>query len=205
MDNANYDENVFDGQGYRYNVGIVLLNTQKQVFVGKRKGQEAWQFPQGGMHGGESGKDAMLRELFEETGLKAHQVNILQETEKWLHYRLPVRFRRRKFPGKIQCIGQKQKWFLLQLKDDDVCFDLNGDGAPEFDEWQWVNYWQPIEFVVHFKRDVYAQALEELSVAVPELRAQKPAGFHQRGRQKNVKHHLNPQKAPSFARRRRHN
>ena len=113
MDNNQYDQNVFDAQGYRYNVGIIIINALGQAFWGKRAGQESWQFPQGGLVAGESSEQAMLRELFEETGLKRDHIEIIGQTAEWLRYRLPVRYRRHK-QGALQCIGQKQKWFFAE-------------------------------------------------------------------------------------------
>ncbi len=175
MDNENVESNIFDAQGYRYNVGIILLNHRQEVFWGKRRGQDAWQFPQGGINAGESSLQAMQRELYEETGLQLPQVEVIGETGMWLRYRLPVRFRRRRRPGMVQCIGQKQKWFLLRLIDENVCFDFSAAGAPpEFDDWRWIGYWQPADEVVHFKRKVYQQALNELAGLIPGLDQPNP-------------------------------
>lgn len=193
MSIQNNDDNIFDAQGYRLNVGIVILNSQNQVFWGRRLGQDAWQFPQGGMSAGESAEQAMFRELWEETGLLPEHVEILGETQQWLAYRLPLRFRRRRRPGHIQCVGQKQKWFLLRLKRDDAPFDLQRAGDPEFEQWIWLDYWQAATEVVHFKRYVYDLALTELSTFIPELTARP-----QSERPKTTTH-----KAPSFAKRRK--
>lgn len=191
----NNDDNIFDAQGYRYNVGIILLNSRNQAFWGRRCGQNAWQFPQGGMNAGESSEQAMLRELYEETGLQAEHVEILGETAGWLRYRLPLRYRRRRYAGTVQCIGQKQKWFLLRSASDTPPVDLNAAGEAEFDYWQWQDYWQCADKVVHFKQDVYRSALEELAQYVPALAASRPAaGDSPRSKPK----------APSFARRRKH-
>ncbi|MDO4643592.1 MAG: RNA pyrophosphohydrolase [Cardiobacteriaceae bacterium] len=158
---------MFDAQGYRFNVGIVLLNERNQAFWGRRSGQDSWQFPQGGINAGESSEQAMWRELFEETGLLPTDVTLLGETMNWLYYRLPVRYRRRRRPGMVQCIGQKQKWFLLRLESDDMVVNLNASSQPpEFDEWCWIDYFSPPNKVVHFKRKVYRQALDELSALI---------------------------------------
>lgn len=190
MDNNHYDQNVFDAQGYRYNVGIIIVNALGQAFWGKRIGQDSWQFPQGGLVAGESSEQAMLRELFEETGLSREHVEIIGQTNDWLRYRLPVRYRRRRKQGTLQCIGQKQKWFLLKLTGDDHDVNLRASGSPEFDDWRWVDYWQPSREVVHFKRRVYRQALEELSCLAPELIASPT--------QQDI--FVPTRKAPSFAR-----
>ena len=199
MDNNHYDQNVFDAQGYRYNVGIIIINELGQVFWGKRAGQDSWQFPQGGLSAGESSEQAMLRELFEETGLLREQVEIIGETAQWLRYRLPMRYRRRRKSGVLQCIGQKQKWFLVKLTGSDEDVNLHASGTPEFDDWCWIDFWRPSKEVVHFKRRVYRQALEELSALAPPELAQKMALVHeqdnpQRSRSKHRR------KAPSFAR-----
>ncbi len=168
------NENIFDSRGYRYNVGIVILNERNEAFWGRRIKQNSWQFPQGGMHAGESTEQAMYRELYEETGLLPEHVTLIGVTKRWLQYRLPLRYRRNKRQGIIQCVGQKQKWFLLRLCVDESVIDLNRSGAPEFDFWRWVPYWQPVKDVVQFKSTVYRQALEELSDHVVSLKKDKP-------------------------------
>lgn len=158
------EESIFDAQGFRFNVGIVLMNERGQLFWAKRFGYESWQFPQGGMHAGESDEQAMYRELYEEVGLLPEQVELLGKTDGWLLYRLPARFRRPRRQGLIQCVGQKQRWFLLKLKVEDSEIQLNRLSPPEFDRWRWVDYDEPPRSVIHFKRKVYAQALEQLSI-----------------------------------------
>ncbi len=152
---------VIDSDGYRPNVGIVLANHQRQLFWGRRIGQESWQFPQGGIKPHETPEQAMFRELEEEVGLYKHQVELIGYTGDWLRYRLPERFIRHH--SKPVCIGQKQVWFLLRLKcrDQELCLDRSS--KPEFDGWRWVKYWHPLREVVYFKRQVYSQALKELA------------------------------------------
>lgn len=161
------DIQVIDEEGFRANVGIILANTQGQVLWARRVGQDAWQFPQGGITDNESPEDALYRELHEEVGLKPDHVKVIGCTEGWLKYRLPKRFLR--YRSKPLCIGQKQKWFLLLLtgNEDNVSFDYGN--PPEFDDWRWVNYWYPLDKVVSFKRDVYRKALKELA---PHLHAE---------------------------------
>jgi putative (di)nucleoside polyphosphate hydrolase len=151
---------VIDEDGFRPNVGIILCNGDGKVFWGKRLGQNSYQFPQGGIDRGETALDAMYRELHEETGLNATQVEVLGSTTGWLRYRLPNHMIRRQ--SKPICIGQKQRWFLVKMLCDESCFDLYATDAPEFDGWRWVNYWLPAKKVVYFKRDVYQKALEQL-------------------------------------------
>lgn len=152
---------MIDSDGFRPNVGIILCNDQRKLFWGRRVGQDAWQFPQGGIDENESPEEALFRELAEEVGLKPHQVEILGCTRGWLRYRLPHRFVRRNCTP--LCIGQKQRWFLLRLLCDEKDFCLDGCDKPEFDHWRWVPYWRPIRDVIYFKRQVYTRALRELA------------------------------------------
>lgn len=156
---------MIDTDGFRANVGIILANTQGQVLWAKRIGHDSWQFPQGGIDAGETPLDAMYRELYEEIGLLAHHVEVLAVTQDWLRYRLPKRYVRNS--NKPLCIGQKQKWFLLRLDETNtkhIRFDMS---KPEFEQWQWVSYWYPLEQIVPFKRGVYQQALFELIQNLP--------------------------------------
>jgi putative (di)nucleoside polyphosphate hydrolase len=158
---------VIDSDGFRANVGIVLMRGSGEVFLGRRMGGRGWQFPQGGVRDGESPEGAVLRELHEEVGLQSGQIEIAGSTSRWLRYRLPQRYvRRHRTP---LCIGQKQRWFLLRLRREDAAFDLAKTAAPEFDAWRWVDYWEPVREVIYFKRPVYARALTELAQsAFPE-------------------------------------
>ncbi|MEX0618245.1 MAG: RNA pyrophosphohydrolase [Pseudohongiellaceae bacterium] len=151
---------VIDSEGYRPNIGIVICNAQGQLLWAKRIGQQAWQFPQGGIKPGETLEDALYRELDEEVGLQAEDVRIIHHTQDWLHYRLPVQFIRHHMDP--VCIGQKQKWFLLGLESGEERINLVKSGTPEFDGWRWVSYWYPLGQVIDFKREVYRRALQEL-------------------------------------------
>ena len=165
---------VIDSQGFRPNVGIILANAGGQVFWGRRIGQEAWQFPQGGIQRSESPEAALYRELHEEVGLAPHHVSVLGSTRGWLRYRLPRHLIRRR--QKPTCIGQKQVWFLLRLEADDAAVRLDATGQPEFDAWAWVSYWDPLEQVVSFKRGVYERALEQLApMLFPDGPPRRPA------------------------------
>ena len=153
------NDKVLDSDGFRSNVGIVVCNPVGKLLWTKRIGQNAWQFPQGGIQAGETFEEALFRELKEEVGLSASDVSIIKRTRGWLRYRLPERLVRQG-PGPV-CIGQKQKWFLLSLDCDDGRVELSRSEQPEFDDWRWVNYWEPVRRVVAFKRDVYRRALTE--------------------------------------------
>jgi len=151
---------VIDAEGFRPNVGMIITNGNGQVLWAQRQGQDSWQFPQGGIDGNESPRQALFRELYEEVGLTENDVEIIAETRGWLRYRLPHRLIRH--GQKPLCIGQKQKWFLLKLTSADSAVDLGAYGKPEFDGWKWVSYWYPLRYVVNFKREVYRRALKEL-------------------------------------------
>jgi len=152
---------VIDSDGFRPNVGIILCNKQRQLFWAKRIGQDAWQFPQGGIDTNESPEEAMYRELDEEVGLKPHHVSLLGSTDDWLRYRLPRRYIRKN--SSPVCIGQKQRWYLLRVNCNESDFCLDHSPKPEFDHWRWVKYWYPVDKVVYFKRRVYADALKQLA------------------------------------------
>ncbi len=184
---------MIDADGYRPNVGIVVANTLGQVLWARRVGgQDAWQFPQGGVQDGEKPEQSMYRELEEEIGLRENQVRILGSTDGWLRYQLPAHMRRdqrrsanrsssggrgggrgsrdKGGNGKRSSAlfkGQKQKWFLLEMlaSDEDVRFDLCQ--KPEFDRFAWVSYWYPVNQVIEFKRDVYRRALKQLAPRLP--------------------------------------
>lgn len=152
---------MLDREGYRPNVGIILVNQKNQVFWGKRVREHAWQFPQGGIKFGESPVQAMFRELHEEVGLKPEHVRILGRTKEWLRYDVPDHFIRRESRGHYR--GQKQIWFLLRLVGRDSDVSLRATAHPEFDAWRWSPYWVSLDAVIEFKRDVYKQALTELA------------------------------------------
>lgn len=158
---------MLDREGFRPNVGIVLLNARNQVFWGKRLRTHSWQFPQGGIQHGESPEQAMLRELHEEVGLLPEHVQIMARTRDWLRYEVPDHFIRRDARGHYR--GQKQIWFLLRLLGHDSDLNLRASSHPEFDAWRWNEYWVPLEMVIEFKRGVYERALTELSRYLPRV------------------------------------
>jgi putative (di)nucleoside polyphosphate hydrolase len=157
-----------DAEGFRANVGILLMRDNGEVFLGQRTGGRGWQFPQGGVRQGEPVEQALFRELQEEIGLTREHVSLAGSTAGWIHYRLPKRYvRRGRGPT---CIGQKQRWFLLRLavQESDVTFSFTHTAEPEFDGWRWSNYWEPVREVIYFKRPVYVRMLTELAgVAFP--------------------------------------
>ena len=164
---------MIDRDGYRPNVGIILVNGKDEVFWGKRVNEHAWQFPQGGIKGGESPERAMYRELTEEVGLYAHHVKVLGRTRDWLRYDVPAQWLRREWRGSYR--GQKQIWYLLRLTGRDSDVSLRRSEKPEFDAWRWHGYWIPLDAVVEFKREVYRKALTELARHLPAVVACPPS------------------------------
>jgi putative (di)nucleoside polyphosphate hydrolase len=149
-------------------VGLVVLNAQRQIWIGRRCDEliteEAvyrWQMPQGGIDADENPKDAALRELWEETGIRS--VEILAETG-WIHYDLPAAAVGRALKGKYR--GQRQKWFAALFTGEESEINLMPpEGDPEFDEWRWASAPEVIELIVPFKRSSYEQALSALAPA----------------------------------------
>ena len=152
---------MLDRDGFRPNVGIIIVNHKNEVFWGKRVKEHSWQFPQGGIKHGESPEEAMYRELQEETGLLPAHVQIVGRTREWLRYEVPQSWIKREIRGHYR--GQKQIWFLLRLVGRDCDVRLRASDHPEFDAWRWHDFWIPLDAVIEFKRDVYSQALNELS------------------------------------------
>ncbi len=154
-----------DEEGYRANVGIILMHDDGRVFLGGRTGNRGWQFPQGGIQQNEPFVEALYRELQEEIGVLPDQVELLGETKDWLRYRLPPQYQRRQsIPA---CIGQKQRWALLRFRADDDVFRFDSTDEPaEFERFRWADFWDPVREVVYFKKMVYRQALHELGQKV---------------------------------------
>ena len=151
---------MIDREGFRPNVGIVICNHERKLFWARRVGRNGWQFPQGGIRNQETIEQALFRELAEEVGLAPSQVEVLGKTTDWHKYHLPQQYQRR--DQQPLCIGQKQQWYLLRFTGVEDDIDLSAGEPPEFDKWQWVDFWYPLENVIFFKREVYQKVLNEL-------------------------------------------
>ncbi|NOT42007.1 MAG: RNA pyrophosphohydrolase [Alphaproteobacteria bacterium] len=151
---------------YRPCVGVMVLNAEGRVFVGRRIVQEmgqAWQMPQGGIDDGEDLTIAALRELEEETGIT--DVLILAEAEDWFTYDLPPEAIGVALKGKYR--GQRQKWFAVRFLGEEGDIDLTAHD-PEFDAYRWVEIDELPDLIVPFKRHVYVQVVEAFRhLAVP--------------------------------------
>tara|TARA_Y100001970_G_scaffold167044_1_gene204498 strand:- start:955 stop:1443 length:489 start_codon:yes stop_codon:yes gene_type:complete len=150
-------------KGYRLNVGIIVANSDGKLLYCKRKNSDNWQFPQGGIDRNEDPFLAALRELYEEVGIQKDKVNLIKESENWYKYDLPRKYKKNNFLWN-DFKGQKQKWFLFKLIEE-VMIDLNNENNPEFDEFDWVDYWKPLDEIVEFKREIYKKVLSELESA----------------------------------------
>jgi putative (di)nucleoside polyphosphate hydrolase len=152
---------------YRPCVGIMLINRDGLVWVGRRRQHIVedganWQMPQGGIDPDEDPAVAALRELAEETG--ASSVEILRETPKWLHYDLPPELVGRALKGQYR--GQRQKWFAMRFTGADSDFNIHapaGGLEAEFDDWRWMRGSELPAVIVPFKRQVYRAVLDEFA------------------------------------------
>lgn len=145
---------------YRPCVGVMLINAQGQIWAGQRidSPTPAWQMPQGGIDEGEKPSDAALRELWEETGITATQVEFISKAEGWVTYDLPPELLGKVWKGKYR--GQKQKWFLFRYLGQDSDIVIASE-HPEFAAWKWIGSKEMIGSIVPFKRAVYEEVVRQ--------------------------------------------
>ena len=144
----------------RTGVGIIVLNNNNQVFVGKRKDNpgDKWQMPQGGVDNGEDFITAMRRELIEETSIK--NIKILKEIQNMYQYELPKNLVGIIWKGKFR--GQRQKWFIVKFTGEEKEINLNTK-SPEFIDWKWIIPNKLPEIIVDFKKEMYLDLLKEIN------------------------------------------
>ena len=151
---------------YRPGVGMMLINHNNEVFVGRRidTRSDAWQMPQGGIDEGEEPKEAAMRELLEEMG--SNHATIIAESQSWFYYDLPGHLVPKLWDGKYR--GQKQKWFALRFQgtNADICIQTE---EPEFMDWRWVEMEALPDIIVPFKRKLYAEVIKEF---IPMIEAE---------------------------------
>lgn len=153
---------------YRPCVGVMLLNAQGQVFVGRRtseagpehvEGDYAWQMPQGGIDDGEDPRVAAYRELYEETNVRS--ARIIAEAPDWFSYDLPDAIIKRSWKGRYR--GQTQKWFAMQFEglesEIDILAPAGGAHRPEFNAWRWADMAELPDLIIPFKRPVYEKVV----------------------------------------------
>lgn len=145
---------------YRAGVGMMVVNADGLVLVGQRKNTDlssgSWQMPQGGIDHNENPKEAAIRELSEEVGTT--NVSILAESKKWYTYDLPKDIASVCWGGKY--IGQKQKWFLMKFLGRDAEINI-ATSQPEFQAWQWIEMQKLPSIIVHFKKKLYSDLVQE--------------------------------------------
>ncbi len=165
-----------DELGYRPCVGLMVINSKGQVWIGRRAGKANdavrgdvsevppmwWQMPQGGIDEGENALEAAYRELFEETGIRSADVSVLGESADWHTYDLPPELVGKVWKGRYR--GQKQKWFAFRFSGQDADVNITPDDPEmiEFDQWRWADVEELLELIIPFKRGVYEAVLAEL-------------------------------------------
>jgi len=150
---------------YRRNVGVAIFNEKGQIWLGKRFGEEGphvWQCPQGGIDKGEKPKAAGRRELFEETGLRADDMEYLGTIKDWLYYDFTPEMLSRK-KRRLKNIGQRQRWYAYRYYGDGSDVDLKAHGPQEFSEWRWADLDTIADTIVPFKRPVYERLMVEFA------------------------------------------
>ena len=147
---------------YRSGVGIMLINREDKIFVGKRidNNSDAWQMPQGGIDIGENEDLAMFRELEEETGIAQKNIEVLGKSSGHYYYNLPYKLQKKFWGGKY--LGQKQRWYLARFNGDESKINVATE-IPEFSDWKWVAKDDILEAIVKFKRDLYREVINEFS------------------------------------------
>ena len=145
---------------YRPNVGMMIINQKKEIFVGKRIDHPSnfWQMPQGGIDAQEIPSIAALREMDEEVGIKKNKVDLLTESKDWYYYSIPSDLAKTLWKGKYK--GQRQKWFLYKFKGTEMDINIHTE-HPEFSDYKWVTKDFLVPNIVHFKKEIYKKLLNE--------------------------------------------
>ncbi len=148
---------------YRRGVGIMIINKNKKVFVGKRidSKNNSWQMPQGGIDGDETVQEAGIREMFEETNIKTFE--FISETPHWLYYDIPEFLIGKLWGGRYR--GQKQKWILVKFCGDDTEVNIDKQHR-EFKTWKWIDLQELPEVVIAFKKQIYVSVISDFLATI---------------------------------------
>lgn len=164
----NLSSNEIDALPLRPCVGIMLLNRNRKVWIGRRISKShddpnslIWQMPQGGIDEGEAPQDAAFRELQEETGVTS--ARLLKVSAGWHDYELPRELWGKALKGRYR--GQTQKWFALEFEgsEDEIDIGEKPTQKAEFDQWKWETSEKLPGLIIPFKRQVYSAVIEEFS------------------------------------------
>ena len=149
-----------DPKDYRPNVGMMIINNQKKIFVGKRidHPSEFWQMPQGGIDPQEKPEVAALREMEEEVGIKKNKVQLINQISDWYYYTIPNDLAQTLWKGRYK--GQRQKWFLYKFEGTESDINIHTE-HPEFSDYKWVTKDFLVPNIVPFKKEIYTKLLEE--------------------------------------------
>jgi putative (di)nucleoside polyphosphate hydrolase len=159
----------YEDMPYRTSVGMMLINGDGLVFIGRRTGgiehvddNHVWQMPQGGVDPGEDTWEAAKRELYEETSVRS--VEKLGEVDDWLIYDIPRTVAGRAWKGRYR--GQRQKWYAMRFtgQDNEINVTSPGDGhKAEFEAWRWESISNLSRLIIPFKRPVYERVVKEFA------------------------------------------
>ena len=151
---------------YRKNVGLMIINTQKKIFMGQRIKGGAWQMPQGGIDDKETPEKAAIRELYEETGITKEKINKISTSKVWKTYEFPKELIPKLWNGRYR--GQIQKWFLFQYTGKDSDINISST-EQEFSNWRWTNENDLLKLIVPFKKAVYIDVISEFRDKIEAL------------------------------------
>ena len=151
---------------YRKNVGLMIINTQKKIFMGQRIKGGAWQMPQGGIDDKETPEKAAIRELYEETGITKEKINKISTSKVWKTYEFPKELIPKLWNGRYR--GQIQKWFLFKYTGKDSDINISST-EQEFSNWRWTNENDLLKLIVPFKKAVYIDVISEFRDKIEAL------------------------------------